>query len=349
MSQSDESDANIPDRETCQKLTEQFAEITGTDEACAQFYLQDRGWNLERSVNAFFEATQNSGVNILTDGDEGELVVNVDKAMVNALGLGQATSEPPSKFTFITWNLDGLDERNLKRRTKAVCKIIYLEQPDIVFFQEIIPETFSYIEDKLPEYMCIAGNTDGYFIATLLRRFTVYYDSHKITAHSGSLMMRNLLTVEAHIGPMKLQLVNTHLESTKDHATERIKQLKDAFQVTQDFPEDYTVLLAGDMNLRDKELELAGGIPPGIDDLWIATGARKECQYTWDMVRNCNKEMPGRFKPRCRFDRAYVRHSFPKRATPVHFGLVGIEKVSNTQCFPSDHWGLHVHFKIEKP
>ncbi|KAJ9581006.1 hypothetical protein L9F63_023817 [Diploptera punctata] len=149
MSQSDESD--IPDRETCQRLTEQFAEITGTDEACAQFYLQDRKWDLERSVNAFFEATQGGGVKLLTDGDEGAIVVNVDslvshqmawsKAMVKALNYGQPTSEPPSKFKFISWNLDGLDERNLKKRTKAVCKIIFMEQPDIVFLQELIPET----------------------------------------------------------------------------------------------------------------------------------------------------------------------------------------------------------------
>jgi tyrosyl-DNA phosphodiesterase 2 len=47
MSQSEDVDSDIPDRETCQKLTEQFAEITGTDEACAQFYLQDRKWDLE--------------------------------------------------------------------------------------------------------------------------------------------------------------------------------------------------------------------------------------------------------------------------------------------------------------
>jgi tyrosyl-DNA phosphodiesterase 2 len=97
------------------------------------------------------------------------------------------------------------------------------------------------------------------------------------------------------------------------------------------------------------QLELAGGIAPGIEDLWISCGSRKECQYTWDMVRNCNKELPGRFRPRCRFDRAYIRHSHPKRVVPVHFGLVGIEKVTSTQCFPSDHWGLHIHFKIEKP
>jgi hypothetical protein len=70
------------------------------------------------------------------------------------------------------------------------------ERPDVVFLQEVIPETFSYIEEKLPEYMCIAGNTSDYFTATLLRRFTVYHDSHTVTEHSGSVMMRNLLTVE---------------------------------------------------------------------------------------------------------------------------------------------------------
>jgi len=28
--------------------------------------------------------------------------------MMNVMGLGQATSEPPSKFSFVSWNLDGL-------------------------------------------------------------------------------------------------------------------------------------------------------------------------------------------------------------------------------------------------
>jgi tyrosyl-DNA phosphodiesterase 2 len=60
---------------------------------------------------------------------------------------------------------------------------------------------------------------------------------------------------------LKLQLVNTHLESTADHATERIKQLKDSFKTVQDFPEDYTVLLAGDMNLRDKEVRKCAATP----------------------------------------------------------------------------------------
>lgn len=40
-------DEDIPDVTICQERVEKFAEITGTDEACAQFYLQDRKWDLE--------------------------------------------------------------------------------------------------------------------------------------------------------------------------------------------------------------------------------------------------------------------------------------------------------------
>nr|CAD7392164.1 unnamed protein product [Timema cristinae] len=270
MNQSEE-EHDIPDRETCQKLTEQFAEITGTDEACAQFYLQDRDWDLERSVNAFFEVSQTGGVSILHDGDAAGIAINVDKKLVKVLNKVQPTTEPPPRFSFVTWNLDGLDDHNLKKRTKA-----------------------------------------------------------------------------AHIGPLKLQLLNTHLESTVDHAAERVKQLKECFKVTSEAPEDTTVIFAGDLNLRDKELEQLGGPPPGVEDLWKTCGSRKECQYTWDMLRNSNKEFPGRFKPRSRFDRIYLRHSHPQRVVPVHFGLLGIEKVSGTQTFPSDHWGLRVFFNIRK-
>lgn len=37
---------------------------------------------------------------------------------------GQITIDPPKDFRFITWNTDGLEMRDLKKRTKAVAKII---------------------------------------------------------------------------------------------------------------------------------------------------------------------------------------------------------------------------------
>lgn len=64
------------------------------------------------------------------------------------------------------------------------------------------------------------------------------------------------------------------------------------------------------------------------------------------MTRNTNTEMSGRFKPRCRFDRTYLRQAEPPCVRPKFFGLIGLEKVAGTQSFPSDHWGIKVHFDI---
>lgn len=37
----------VPNAKEAESLVSQFAEVTGTDTACAQFYLQDRNWNLQ--------------------------------------------------------------------------------------------------------------------------------------------------------------------------------------------------------------------------------------------------------------------------------------------------------------
>lgn len=53
-SEESDSDADIPEVAVCQRLCEEFAEITGTDTACAQFYLQDRKWNLDVNIFSSF-------------------------------------------------------------------------------------------------------------------------------------------------------------------------------------------------------------------------------------------------------------------------------------------------------
>ena len=48
MSDNEEMPGNyVPDASTASALVSQFAEITGTDVACGQFYLQDRNWDLQ--------------------------------------------------------------------------------------------------------------------------------------------------------------------------------------------------------------------------------------------------------------------------------------------------------------
>ena len=76
--------------------------------------------------------------------------------------LESATTKPPSELRIISWNVDGLDDRNLKIRTKCVVKIIIQEKPDVVFLQEIVPKTLDYLEKNLPpQYKLIAGHSEG--------------------------------------------------------------------------------------------------------------------------------------------------------------------------------------------
>ena len=38
------------------------------------------------------------------------------------LRTGVFTTEPPSLLTMVCWNVQGLEDNNLQKRTKAVCK-----------------------------------------------------------------------------------------------------------------------------------------------------------------------------------------------------------------------------------
>lgn len=52
---------------------------------------------------------------------------------------------------------------------------------------------------------------------------------------------------------MKLNLLNSHLESTAEFSKERTEQLKIGFGKMKSAP-DMTTIFGGDLNLRDKEV-----------------------------------------------------------------------------------------------
>jgi len=54
--------------------------------------------------------------------------------------------ETNPNLTVLSWNVDGLDERNLLERTRKVCHIINSLKPDAVFLQEVIPESLSIFQ-----------------------------------------------------------------------------------------------------------------------------------------------------------------------------------------------------------
>lgn len=50
----------------------------------------------------------------------------------------------------MSWNIDGLDERNILERTRTVCSVINSKKPDVVFLQEVVPQTLPIFQSKCP-------------------------------------------------------------------------------------------------------------------------------------------------------------------------------------------------------
>lgn len=367
-----DTDDDIPPSDVCQKLCEEFAAVTETDTACAQFYLQDRKWNLQRSVSDYFDDRSGaSGMKV--DGDRANIVVVVDGSqqslaaaatamLVEGLTSHAETSrqeqvaslprhdapQQPELLKFISWNIDGIDDKNLLLRTKAVAAYIEKYEADVVFLQEVVPTSAKVLEKALQKYRLILGNPqgEGYFTVVLLKKDTVCYKSDTVFGFSNTSMGRTVTYVDASFNGHPLTLMNTHLESTAEFADARKLQLGKCFKTCIKEPEDKTVIFGGDLNLRDSEVEDLGGVPHSMEDMWEACGRRKEATYTWDLTRNDNLIWNGRFKPRCRFDRAYLRRSKPAHFKPAFFGLIGLERLKPHTCFPSDHWGLLCHFYV---
>ncbi|XP_040316233.1 tyrosyl-DNA phosphodiesterase 2 isoform X2 [Herpailurus yagouaroundi] len=250
--------------------------------------------------------------------------------------------EDGSTFSFITWNVDGLDLNNLQERARGVCSYLTLYSPDVIFLQEVIPPYCSYLKKRASSYEMITGHEEGYFTAIMLKKSRVKFKSQEIIPFPNTKMMRNLLCVYASVSGNELCLMTSHLESTRGHAKERMNQLKMVLKKMQEVPASATVIFAGDTNLRDHEVSdkvtKCGGLPGNILDVWEFLGKPKHCQYTWDTQMNSNLGISATCK--LRFDRIFFRTAAESgHIVPHSLDLLGLEKLDCGR-FPSDHWGL---------
>uniref|UniRef100_A0A4W3IEN9 Tyrosyl-DNA phosphodiesterase 2 n=2 Tax=Callorhinchus milii TaxID=7868 RepID=A0A4W3IEN9_CALMI len=248
-----------------------------------------------------------------------------------------------SRISLLTWNIDGLDQKNIQERARAVCSLIALYTPDIVFLQEVIPPYYNYLKKRAVSYTIIPADEEGYYTAIMLKKSRVKLLKQEITPFLSTSMERNLLIVQVNIAGNELCLMTSHLESTKDHSRERVRQLQTVMKKMQDAAETATVIFGGDTNLRDHEVTKLGGLKAGISDVWEYLGKPEYCQYTWDTQNNNNLEAC--YKCRLRFDRVFFRAGTETQIIPQQMELVGLDKL---ECgrFPSDHWGILCDFDV---
>ncbi|XP_007948059.2 tyrosyl-DNA phosphodiesterase 2 [Orycteropus afer afer] len=332
-------------------LCVEFASVASCDASVAQCYLAENDWEMERALNSYFEPPVDESA-LESRQTFSETETCVDLTSEETTDSTSSKSSPPentqqedgSMFSFITWNIDGLDLNNLPERARGVCSYITLYSPDVVFLQEVIPPYYSYLRKRASNYEIITGNEEGYFTAIMLKKSRVKLKSQEIIPFPSTKMMRNLLCVHVSVTGNELYLMTSHLESTKGHAEERINQLKVVLKKMQEAPESATAIFAGDTNLRDQEVIKCGGLPDNVLDVWEFLGKPEHCRYTWDTQMNSNLGIRATCK--LRFDRIYFRVAAEgDHIIPRSLDLLGLDKLDCGR-FPSDHWGLLCNLDI---
>ncbi len=271
--------------------------------------------------------------------------------------MGNNTSSESSgtglSLRVLSWNIDGLDGRDLQKRTSAVINLIKFRSPHVVFLQEVVPQTLSMLHDKLGSSYSIHISpklTFQYFPVILVTKKCpkISLDSEVgVYNFPGTTMGRHLLQLLVKVCGLPIALYTSHLESMRDYSAERIEQLKHSFKFIDEQSKqfDRICIFGGDLNLRDNEVTTVG-LPELTVDLWEACGSNEDDKYTWDISANDNLVWRFPNKPQLRFDRLYFTAKDNKFVKPSSFELVGKERITSCNRFPSDHWGMFVTFDV---
>lgn len=334
---------DFPTNDECEDAIRQFAEITETDEAFAHFILQNEKFDLDKALTRYYADEDPEKIYQEFQVQEEQKAEQSEKVSISKQSQSQR-EELPGELTFFTWNVDGLERKNLSSRFNAVLYVIAKANPEVIFLQEMIPELIPPLKKLMePMYSIVSDEdqTSPYFCVSLVsKNIKITYQS--IIKFENTGMFRSMICIEGQWQKLKLNLINTHLESLKESSLTRKDQLRQCmeklnFYVERDPPSGSLSIFAGDLNLRDSEApNLDGKL---VKDAWVAAGSPKDNQYTWDTRRNDNTNVG--YAARCRFDRLFF--AGPYRS--IDFQLQGLQRIRGINCFPSDHFAIYCKFK----
>ncbi len=243
----------------------------------------------------------------------------------------------------ISWNLNGLEDRNLDVRTEAAMFQILLgapieeavvegfkpNSPDIIVLQEVVER--SYHAHVLP-HLKAAGfsvfpkepSERSYFEVIAVRKtepnqeIDASYESFEYSEQG-----RGLTTLKLN----GLTVMTAHLESMKPGKHMRIEQAK---FILEEMQKGGPCIFAGDTNLRKEEWEIID--KNEIQDAWTIVGSPEAHRITWQSE-----------SAKSRFDRVWTH-----QLTTTKFETFAKKNIATINERPSDHLGLRIEFDINK-
>lgn len=235
----------------------------------------------------------------------------------------------------VSWNLNGLEDRNLDIRTEAAMFQILLgapiesvmkqgfkpDTPDIVVLQEVVERTY---HAHIVPHLKAAGfsiypespTERSYFEVVAVRQEII---EKEYTPFSYSDQGRGLTTIRLD----GLTIMTAHLESMKPGASMRIDQ---AQFILEKMAQQSPCIFAGDTNLR--KAEWLGLDHAEVKDAWISANSPKSHRTSWQQKNY-----------KARYDRVWTQG-----IKVESFTTFGKEPVVGIDERVSDHFAIRVGF-----
>ncbi|VDO13624.1 unnamed protein product [Rodentolepis nana] len=260
-----DDEANLPNAEECLRRCETFASITNTNNALAMMFLQNRDWDLQLALSAYFENAELAERYFLilmfhlaflfpsrqdqySDSLETVIDLTSDNEDVMVVSSGDEAKEKKFDttdrqhahlFRLLSWNIDGLSKESLSFRTPEVINLILREKFHVVCLQEVVPETLKSIKEKLDDLFKIFSPTNKgeYFpIICVLKHpgLSTVPGSFKVTEFK-SLMGRQLLSLDVDIEIPKLLPANPCARHWNGHPAIRVRIFTSHLESCLDF------------------------------------------------------------------------------------------------------------------
>lgn len=260
------------------------------------------------------------------------------------------------QLRFLTWNLDGLDDYELLKRTEAACNVVVAEKIDVAVFQEVVDDSLEILLQRLSDFnfLAPAASSSYYYTAICTRRLTCDTSSSSVLHgfYPGTRMERDLLGMEKitlRQSRQSLAVLTSHLESLSQSREERVRQLGLVYEKMQEARSQHDVVVfGGDTNLRGVEVKQCP-LPEGIHNAWNYLGRPPESRHTFDAGKNENIIRKGWEGPpiRTQYDKVFFANGQTSARTlrPKAFRLIGKQKLAaDSDCVPSDHYGIVCDF-----